>query len=56
MCDTTVDYSKVSPDFSLAGVNSRWLAIRVDALGAIMVLAVALMAANGINGVSASEV
>lgn len=37
------------------GVNSRWLAIRVDALGAIMVLAVALMAANGVNGVSSSQ-
>lgn len=47
------DYISDSPP---EGVNSRWLAIRIDTLGAVMVLAVALMAANGVNGISPSQV
>lgn len=42
--------------YLLTSVNQRWLAIRVDSLGACMTFAVATMAAVGVNGISATEV
>jgi len=36
--------------------NQRWLAIRLDFLGAIMVFAVAIMAAAGINGITPAQI
>ncbi|KAJ7642099.1 ABC protein [Roridomyces roridus] len=40
----------------LTVTNQRWLAVRLDALGAILVFLIAILSAVGIKGVSAAEI
>ncbi|QRV82925.1 ABC transporter transmembrane region [Ceratobasidium sp. AG-Ba] len=41
---------------SLTTANQRWLAIRLDFLGSLLVFAVAIMSVVGVNGVSPAEI
>ncbi|KAG8935993.1 hypothetical protein FRC02_005189 [Tulasnella sp. 418] len=40
----------------LTTTNQRWLAIRLDFLGAIMIFVVAVLAATGVNGISPAQI
>jgi hypothetical protein len=42
--------------YFLTATNQRWLSVRLDFLGACLVFAVAVMAANGGGGLSPSQI
>lgn len=42
--------------YLLTATNQRWLSVRLDFLGACLVFAVAVMAANGGGGLSPSQI
>ncbi|KAL7419852.1 hypothetical protein Q5752_005768 [Cryptotrichosporon argae] len=42
--------------YLLTATNQRWLSVRLDFMGALLVFAVAIMCANGGGGLSASEI
>jgi ATP-binding cassette subfamily C (CFTR/MRP) protein 1 len=40
----------------LTVTNQRWLAIRLDFMGGLMTFVIAMLAVNGVDGISAAEI